>query len=74
MQQRETIQSIDVSNITLTDYSLKVDGIPKTGVSPEEIGTFFAKFGRIHMAGSMSMSAHSSHAQKDKKKYSHFYT
>lgn len=50
-QQRKTIQSIDVSNITLTDYSLKIDGLPKSGMTPEEIGQFFAKFGRVHMVG-----------------------
>jgi hypothetical protein len=33
VQQRETIAAIDVSNITLTDYSLKVDGLPKSGGS-----------------------------------------
>ena len=30
-QQRETSAAIDVSNIDLTDYSLKVDGLPKVG-------------------------------------------
>jgi len=49
VHQQETIQAIDVSNITLTDYSLKVDGVPKAGITPEEIGAFFARFGRIHM-------------------------
>lgn len=48
-QQRETIQAIDVSNITLSDYSLKVDYLPSSGISPEEVGQCFAQFGRVNM-------------------------
>ena len=38
---------MDVSNISLQDYSVKVDDVPKTA-TPAEIGTFFSKFGKVH--------------------------
>ena len=47
--QTKTIEAIDVSNISLQDYSVKVDYLPKKDLTPEEIGKFFSKFGRVHM-------------------------
>ena len=47
--QTKTIEAIDVSNISLQDYAVKVDYLPKEELTPEEIGTFFSKFGRVHM-------------------------
>jgi hypothetical protein len=47
--QTKTIEAIDVSNISLQDYAVKVDYLPKEEITPEEIGTFFSKFGRVHM-------------------------
>ena len=47
--QTKTIEAIDVSNISLQDYAVKVDYLPKKDLTPEEIGKFFSKFGRVHM-------------------------
>ena len=47
--QTKTIEAIDVSNISLQDYAVKVDYLPKKDLTPEEIGRFFSKFGRVHM-------------------------
>ena len=45
--QSKAIDDMDVSNISLQDYSVKVDDVPKTA-TPAEIGTFFSKFGKVH--------------------------
>jgi len=45
--QSKAIDDMDVSNISLQDYSVKVDDVPKTA-TPAEIGAFFSKFGKVH--------------------------
>ena len=42
---------MDVSNITMQDYSVKIDGLPHTASDPAEIGVMFAKYGRVYEAG-----------------------
>jgi hypothetical protein len=48
--QAKTALSIDVSNITLQDYSIKVDGLPRDDpdVTPTKLGVHFSQFGRVH--------------------------
>ena len=46
-EQKQTIENIDVSNISLQDYAVKVDYIPRDA-DPKEIGTHFARFGKVN--------------------------
>ena len=46
-EQKRTIENIDVSNISLQDYAVKVDYIPRDS-DPKEIGTHFARFGKVN--------------------------
>jgi hypothetical protein len=45
--QSKAIEDMDVSNISLQDYAVKVDDVPRTA-TPAEIGAFFSKFGKVH--------------------------
>ena len=45
--QSVAIDAMDVSNISLQDYAVKVDYLPRD-VTAEELGTFFSKFGKVH--------------------------
>ena len=45
--QSAAIDAMDVSNISLQDYAVKVDYLPREVIA-EEIGTFFSKFGKVH--------------------------
>ena len=45
--QSKAIDAMDVSNISLQDYAVKVDDVPRTA-TPAEIGAFFSKFGKVH--------------------------
>ena len=46
-EQKQTIENIGVSNISLQDYAVKVDYIPRDA-DPKEIGTHFARFGKVN--------------------------
>ena len=46
-EQKQTIENIDVCNISLQDYAVKVDYMPRDA-DAKEIGTHFARFGKVN--------------------------